>query len=427
MSEVISCEIGTLELAELNNEDARKIDTAIGIIISDMPGKLAVIKNILNELKSEIESLETRDISYDLDSNVETLVEGYDTYAKDVLAMAQSYEINILTAISILDAENSLNGESSLDYSFFKSLPFLGTLFFTAMGYMGNDNKLDDFPQFALDVSGQIQDSDFDTSMKNLIYNSVEGLGEKYLSLNYTRANAAAALILSAVETISGLNNMTDPRQLDGIIINSIGDGAKYLAGNMIAQYAAIPTAKAVVSYLTGAGMGSTGSTIIGGLAGSGVAFVGGLMVYPLIDLAVNELTGDALIPGTSIPKNGGINQLYSNHIKSIESNCDRTTTYNGLTISKEYSKALAQQDPFNAMMGLEDYKDNLEMYPLDRQRLERYIERLNAIPKDSPDLEHEVKMAMTDEYYTNIVVIDQVSNLLGELDFDPVQYVLNR
>ena len=428
--------ISPAEMAEMNNEDAKQIDVALGVIVNEMPSKIAYIKTALDEVATKISSLKTVKLNFSANSDVATFAQNYDTFSQEVLNYASYYELEIVRVINIFDRQNSLDGSLTVDNNFFKNLPFLGTMLFSLMTYFGNGNMVDDLPQLALDVSGNIMDKDFNESIGNLIYNGTEYLAE-LRGWNFGIATGAAAVGLIAVESLYDLLFVnTDPRQNRITLINAAGDGIKLMAGNAIANYVAVPAGTAVSTYVATRLAGFAGAKIIGGAAGgivgAGIVVLGEITIDFIIDPLVADLTGEAFIYGTSIPKNGGLTSLYSDYQRAIENNAynyspiGRTTTLHGMTVSSEYCQAMAQIDPVETLLGLDDYGYAESSYST--RQLENYIADLKSIPKDSVNFQEQV-----DQLTANALVGDgsgfgteYIRDLLYDLDFDPYSYAMS-
>ena len=98
----INSNISPLEMAELNNEDAKRIDVTLGVVIKDIPSKIANIKFLLDEVETKIKSLKTRNLSFDINFKMVDLTKSYDVFSQDVLNYASYYELQIINIISIL-------------------------------------------------------------------------------------------------------------------------------------------------------------------------------------------------------------------------------------------------------------------------------------------------------------------------------------
>ena len=432
-----SSNISPLEMAEMNNEDAKQIDVAIGVIINEMPSKIAYIKTALDEVGTKIKSLKTRDVGFSINGEMEYLAKDYDTFSQEVLNYASYYELEIIKVINIFDRQNSLDGSLSVDNNFFKSLPFLGTMLFTLMSYYGNGNMSDDLPQLAPDVFGIFMDRDFNESIGNLIYNGVEYLTRDLQSLNALGRSSLAGAGLIAVESLYDLLFVnTDPRQTRITIVNAVGDGVKLIGGNMIAEYVAVPASTAVSTFVATKLAGFAGAKVIGGMAGgfvgAGIVVLGEITLDFMVEPIVDAITGEALIHGTSIPQNGGLTSLYSDYVKSMEHNLysyspvGRTTSLYGMTVSYEYCHAMTQLEPVETLLGLDDYGYSETSYST--TLLRNYIEDLKAIPKDIPNYQEQV-----DQLTANALVgdgsgygTDYIRSLIYDLDFDPYSYALN-
>ena len=414
----LKSDISPVEIAELNNEDAKKIDVAIGVIINEMPNKIAYVKTNLDEVSTKIKSLKTRSLEFNINNKMEDLVKDYDTFSQEVVNYASYYELEIITVINIFDRENSSDGLSTIDNNFFRTLPFLGTMLFTLMSYYGSGNSVDNFSQLALDVTGNIMDNDFNESMGNLIYNGVEYLTRNIESLNALGKSSVAGAILIAFESLYDVLVVnTDPRQAEISIANAVGDGVKLIGGNMIAEFAAVPVAEAI-------------GGAFGGVVGIAIVVVGELVLDFVVDPIVDVITGEAFIDGTSIPENGGLTSLYSDYVKAIEQNSynyspiGRTSSLYGTTVSYEYCRAMLQQDPIETLLGLDDY-DCYENSPYFTQ-LNDYLEALKNIPKDSVDYREKVDQVTANALVGDGNGSDYIRDLIYGFDFDPYDYAMN-
>ena len=121
MGSEFSSNISPLEMAEMNNEDAKQIDVAIGVIVNEMPSKIAYVKNVLDEVATKVKSLKTVSLGFNINGEAENLAKDYDTFSQEVLNYASYYELEIIKVINIFDRQNSLDGTLTVDNNFFKS------------------------------------------------------------------------------------------------------------------------------------------------------------------------------------------------------------------------------------------------------------------------------------------------------------------
>ena len=410
----ISSNISPLEMAEMNNEDAKKIDVALGIIMNDMSSTIATIKNLLGEVETKINSLQTRKLLFNINKEeMENLTEIYNAFGQEVINFAGYYELEIVNIINIFDRMNSLDGSSTVDNSFFNKLPVLGTIMFTLLSYYEKKIKIP--TQLGLDIAGNVLDADkdFNETFGNLLYNSVEYIGEirKWQDLA-TTGLASGALV--AFEAIYGNLNATDSSQRYIININAGSNGVKLILGNMAAESIALPIAES-----------------IGGLAGGAVGFVviaaSSKVIDLLVDSVVDELTGEAFIPGTSIPKNGGTMSLYSDYVKAIDTNdysygsIGRMTSLNGMTVSAEYCQGMAQLDPVGTLLGLDDFsyvEGSTWSHTLDN-----YLTDLRNISPDSPNFNEQVDIVTSNAMNEFGGSGDYVITLVNDIGFNPYEY----
>lgn len=429
----ISSKISPIEMSEMNQADARKIDVALGVITNDIPSTIAGIKGSLDDVSSKLASLRTRSISFNVTNDIENLAKCYDSFSSVAVNYAGYFEIEIMNIINLYDKSNSLDGTLTVDNTFIKNLPFLGTIAFTLLSYLDNGKFVDDLPQLALDMTGNILDNDFNESLGNLIYNGVEYISE-LRNWNFGVSSSVAAGALITVESLYGVFvENTDSRQDKITFINAAGDSIKLIAGNAITKYVAIPVGQAVFDVVAGKIVGSaaisTGAKIAGvaggGLVGIGIVVVGELAINYIVDPIVDELTGEAFITGTTIPKNGGLSTLYSQYQKSI-GYMSRTSTLNGMTVSNEFLKEMAQLDPIETILGLDgwiggkDVSSNTTYY----EQLELYLDKLKSIPKDSSNFEDEVKFYTESMSSTTAYASDYVHELI-RIGFDPYKYAM--
>ncbi len=416
-------------IAALNSEDAKKFDNAIGVISNEMPSKIHSIKESIENVESGLRKLKAVNFSFDMSEEMANLDNGYKHFSSDVITQTADFEFNIINVINIFDKANSMDGTSTIDYNFFNNLPFLGTIMFTTLTYFGNGNKLDDIPQLSVDIADSVADRDFNSALGNLIYNGVETLGE-FQKWNFEVTNSIAAAALIGIEFIYNYSQGTDS-QIQ--LVNATSHAAKLVAGNMFAHYVATPTATAISSSII-ADLGETVAVkIIGGAAGGvlgiGIVLVGSNVVDSFVDPIADEITGEALIEGTTIPKNGGKSSLYSGYKRLIETNfyspIGRTMSFNNMTVSYEYCQKRAQIDPIETMLGIDEYavvEDSVQF-----QALETYIDKLQSIPKDSTSFAKQVEQLTTEATIgINSGSGEYVYNLVNELGFDPYSYALN-
>lgn len=425
--------ISPLEMAEMNSYDAKQFDVALGVIINEIPGKVASIKILLDQVQTKINTLETVNLSFDINEDIENLAKNYDNFSQNVINYASYYELDIIKVINIFDSQNSLDGSVTVDNNFLKKLPFLGTILFTLLSYYGNGNMMDDFPQLALDTVGAYMDRDFNAAIGNLIYNGVEYIAE-LKKWNGAIANGVSAIGLIFVESLYDILFVnTDSRQDKITLVNAAGDGIKLIAGNMVATYVAIPVSTAVSTYVAGLSGTAIIGAAAGGAVGVGIVVVGGISIEYVIEPIIDEITGEAFIDTTSIPKNGGLNSLYSDYVKSIDNNISfgygimgRTTSLYGMNVSAEYCQEMVQLQPVETLLALDDYGYVETSYPT--KLLKQYIADLESIPNDSPNFNEQVEqltanaMAGDGTGYGTEYIVD----LINSFDFDPYIYAMN-
>ena len=182
-----------------------------------------------------------------------------------------------------------------------------------------------------------------------------------------------------------------------------------------------------------------SGAKIIGAAAGSvvgaGIVALAELALNFVVDPIVDEITGEALINGTSIPKNGGTyRNLYSDYIQSVNktnknnyyyTSLGPTTSLYGMTVSYEYCQTMAQIDPKETVLGLDNMVNFIDPGGVDV--LDSYLSNLASIPKDSTDFESQVNQLTQNVFLENSINgYEYVSILINELNFDPYSYAMN-
>ena len=431
MSDVFSSNISPSEMAEMNMEDAKQIDVALGVIINEMPSRIAFAKNMLDDVATSIKSLKTLNLGFNINGEVENLAKDFDTFSQEVINNASYYELNIVKIIDIFDRQNSLDGSSTIDNNYFKSLPFLGAMLLTVLKYATNTRRGDLAPQIAVDVSGNWMDRDFNEAIGAVAYNATEWL--PWSSLGKNGVAVAALITVESLYDYLKLGNK-DPRNVRINLINAAGDGVKLLGGNLIADYVAVDAGTAVSTWVATKLAGFGGAKVAGGLAGGavgvGIVVLGEVTIDLVVSPLVDEITGESFVYMTSIQKNGGERRLYSNYVNQIQhsyiSPLGITTSLDGITVSPEYCHEMAQIDPVGTLLGLDEYGYSETSYST--TQLESYISDLKAIPKDSPNFQEQV-----DQLTANALIgdgsgygTDYIRDLLYDLDFDPYSYAIN-
>lgn len=430
----INSNISLPEMVELNNEDAKKMNLALGIVLEEIPSKVTYIKSKIDEIATKISSFKTIDLGFDIDGDVERLIKDYDTFANNVANYTGYYELDILSEIEFFGKQNSIDGEFRFDDGIFKALPYLATVMFTITGYASNGFST----QLGLDAYTLANGDDINV-FGNAAYNFVELVTQRWD--NVLRQSAVAASLLIVVESLyDRLVVHKDPRQGNLTIIKAAGNGVKLVADNIITELVAIPVGKTVTVWVTAKIGGSAGAALggpAGFVVGGGIAIAGSYIVDKIVDPVVTYLQGNDLIPGTSIPRNGGMYSLYSDYERVLSSNSGygslgRVTSLYGMNVSSQYCKALLQQDPVGTILGLDNF--NFSENNFGYNRLTSYLDELKSISKDSVDFNEQVSK-ITDKWLMNISVsngdhvsdrqYDYVQNII-DMGFDPYAYAMD-
>lgn len=434
----INSNVSPLEMMELNKSDAKKMNLALGIILEEMPGKIAYIKNKVDEAETKINSLkEVSGLGFDITGDVERLAKDYDTFAQETATYAGYYELEIIRVIDFFGRQNSIDGSFDFDNDFFNSVPYLITIMATILNYSsGNSGST----QLTLDAYN-IASNDFISMMGNASYNIVEMAVKKWNDVLRKSAAAAGALIF--VESLYDLLYVhKDPSQQPLIFINASGNGIKLILDNAIAEYIAVPAGKCVSAWVTakfaGGAVAKFAGGAVGGIVGVGIVVVGGYAIDSVVTPVVKYLQGEDFISGTSIPRNGGGYSLFTDYVRTMKQNSSgygplgRTTSLYGMTVSSQYCKELLQQDPIDTVLGLDNFNFSENNYSYNR--LNAYINALKNIPKDCANFNEQVK-ELTDKWVMNTSVSngDHVSDKqydyiqrIIDMGFDPYTYAMN-
>ena len=430
---LISSGLIPIEMSEMNREDAKQMDTAIGVVLSEMPNTIIHVKQVIDEVNSLLRSLKTIKIGFNIGGEIEKLSSDYDKFAQDIITSSSFYELEIVNLINLFDRQNSSTGPT-VDNNYFNHLPFLGTLLFTFLSYTGDGNPFNDPANYILDAAGNYMDrNDFNACIGNMAYNAGE-LFAKRLGLN--NAIGQGSIAFGALIMVESLHDLifvnTDSRQNEITLVRAFGDGVKLFGGNVVADVAATHVAPAVSTWVATKLAGFAGAKFVGfaGVAagsfvGMGLVVLGEVVLDYVVDPIVDNITGEAYIAGTSIPRNGGLTSLYSDYVRSMNNsiyNCENTLSLYGITVSSEYCHAMVQLDPVNTLLGLESGKNlaNSDSVSV----LEDYLNRLKLIPKDSSNFKEQV------DYITLTATglefgYGSIKTIM-DLGFDPYTYAMN-